>query len=918
MKKRFSIVVLLIFIFTFALGKSDISKYEDLIKKIDIPYKKYVLNNGLTLIVHEDHKAPIVAVNIWYHVGSKNEKRGKTGFAHLFEHLMFNGSEHYNDEYFKPFEKVGATDMNGTTNNDRTNYFENVPVNAIDLALWMESDRMGHLLGAIDQAKLDEQRGVVINEKKQYENQPYGKAWRIIAEHTYPSEHPYSWPVIGYEEDLKSATLEDVREWFKTYYGPANATLVIAGDVNPEEIKEKVEKYFGSFHSGPPIEKFDRWIPVLRGEHRFVMQDRVPQPRLYRVYNIPEYGSKEGTEFELIADILASGKTSRLYKRLVYDEQLATNVSVFADLKEIAGQLIIVVDLRNDADMGEVERILNEEIDKFLTKGPTDDELDRVKIGYFSDFIRGIERIGGFGGKSDILARNQVFIGDPSHYKRQLQWVAKVTKKDILSTARKWMGPGYFVLEVHPFPNYTSTLGDVDRAKLPEVGSPPEPEFPDFVKFEMNNRLEVYLVERKSIPAVNAMLIINAGYSSDQLSKPGVANFAMDMLNEGTRKYTSLELNDELERIGASIVTGANLDYSYVNLTSLNTTLDKAFELFSEVVLNPSFPSDEIERVRKRIIANIQQEMARPVYMALRVLPRFIYGKDHPYGNPMTGSGTIESINSITREDLVNYYKVWFKPNNSKLIVVGDITRSDLRAILDKYFSKWKPGGVPEIKISKVTFPEKSVVYIMDKPQSPQSVIIAGHIAPLKNDPDNLAIEAMNRILGGTFTSRINMNLREEKHWSYGARSLVLDARGQPPFIVYAPVQIDKTADAMNEILGELNGILTEEPITEEEFDKTVKNMVLSLPGRWETNRSILSSLAEIVIYDLPSDYYKKYPDEVKSLDISKLQKAAKKTIHPDKLIWVVVGDKEKIMGSIKKAGFTEIHLIDTEGNLIE
>lgn len=890
----------------------------ELIRKVDIPFQKYVLKNGLTLIVHEDHKAPIVAVNVWYHVGSKNEKKGKTGFAHLFEHLMFNGTENFNDEYFKPFEMVGATDMNGTTNNDRTNYFENVPKNALELALWMESDRMGHLLGAIDQAKLDEQRGVVQNEKRQGENQPYGKVWEILGKYTFPEEHPYSWPVIGYMEDLDAASLEDVHEWFKNYYGAANAVLTIAGDVKAEEVKALVEKYFGDIPSGPPVAKMDKWIPVLKGESRYIMQDRVPQARLYKVYNLPEVGSREGTYFELISAILTSGKTSRLYKRLVYDEQLATNVNAFAYLREIAGQFIIMVNVRPGVEMAKVEKALNEELEKFLQSGPTPDELDRAKTVLISDFVKGIERIGGFGGKSDILASNEVYNGDPAHYKKELEWVATATPAELLNTAKEWMTPGSFVLEVHPFPEYSTISSTVDRSKLPDVGEFPKPDFPEFKKFKMDNGLEVYLVERKSVPAINASLIVDAGFAADQFTKPGVANYTMEMLNEGTKKYNSLQLSDELSKIGADLYTEAQLDVCTVSLNALNTTLDKAFELFSEVALNPTFPDAEIERIRAQIIAGIQREMAQPVSMALRVLPALMYGPNHAYGNPLTGSGTIESVKAITRDDLVNFHKTWFKANNAKLVVVGDITEDQLKTLVNKYFGKWVPGDIPTKNISPVQLPEKSVVYIMDKPQSPQSLIIAGHVGLPKNDPDELAVEAMNTILGGSFTSRINMNLREEKHWSYGARSMMLDAKGQAPFFVYAPVQIDKTSESMMEIVKELNGILTNKPISADELEKVRKNMVLKLPGTWETNSRILSSLSEIITFGLPENYYETYPSRVEGLNLDILQQAASKLLRPDKMIWIVVGDKTKIMEPIKAAGFTEIHLIDPTGKVIE
>ena len=383
---------------------------------ITIPYQRFVLKNGLTLLVHEDHKAPIVAVNIWYHVGSKNERPGRTGFAHLFEHLMFNGSEHFNDDYFQPFERIGATDQNGTTNQDRTNYFENVPTNALDVALWMESDRMGHLLGAIDTAKVNEQRGVVQNEKRQGENQPYGKVNDLMTEGTYPAGHPYSWTVIGSMADLNAASVEDVKEWFRTYYGPNNAVIALAGDITSETARQKVEQFFGDIPATPPIAKQSTWIARRTGSHREIMQDRVPQARIYKEWNIPEYGSAEADYLDLVTDVLAAGKTSRLYKRLVYDDQIATDVAAYVDLREIGGQLVIRATAKPGGDLARVERAIDEELARFIQSGPTASELRRVKTQSRANFIRGVERIGGFGGKSDVLARNEVFTGSADHY----------------------------------------------------------------------------------------------------------------------------------------------------------------------------------------------------------------------------------------------------------------------------------------------------------------------------------------------------------------------------------------------------------------------------------------------------------------------------------------------------------------------
>ena len=370
-------------------------------KDLDIPYQKFVLANGLTVIVHEDHKAPIVAVNVWYHVGSKNETPGKTGFAHLFEHLMFGGSEHAKGRYIDAMERIGATALNGTTGEDRTNYFENVPTSALDYTLWMESDRMGHLLGSLDQRTLDLQRGVVQNEKRQDENGPYGIVEELITKNTYPAGHPYSWTVIGEMADLDAASMKDVRQWFKTYYGPSNVVLVLAGDIDAKTAREKVEKYFGDIPPGPPVARQRVWIAKMTGTHRQVAQDRVPQARLHKVWNIPQYGSADADYLKLVGDCLSWGKTSRLYKRLVYDDQIATSVSASASANEIGGQFYLTATASPGKDLAVVEKEADEELARFLKDGPTADELQRAKTRYEAVLIRGMERIGGFGGKAD-------------------------------------------------------------------------------------------------------------------------------------------------------------------------------------------------------------------------------------------------------------------------------------------------------------------------------------------------------------------------------------------------------------------------------------------------------------------------------------------------------------------------------------
>ncbi len=883
---------------------------------IDIPYKKFVLKNGLTLIVHEDHKAPIVAFNVWYHVGSKNEKLGKTGFAHLFEHLMFNGSENYNDDYFKVMEKIGSTDLNGTTNNDRTNYFETVPTSALDLTLWMESDRMGHLAGAIDQGKLDEQRGVVQNEKRQGENEPYAISEELITHATYPEGHPYSWTVIGSMDDLNAASLDDVHEWFKSYYGAANAVICIAGDINTDEVKQKVDKYFGDIPSGPPVAKFQTYVAQRTGTIRQVAQDRVPQPRIYMVWNIPQWGSEELAHLDLLSDILSSGKSSRLYKRLIYDEQIATRVSAYYSPGEIGSQFFITADVKPGVDVSKVEKEIDEELAKVLKDGPAEKELQKMKTQYFARFVRGIERVGGFGGTSDILAQNMVYGGSPDYYKVYNKYIANTTADNIKATGKKWLSDGVYILDIFPFPQYATTGTDADRTKLPGTDTPPEAQFPKLERAELSNGLKIILANRKSIPVVNFIMMVDAGYASDKFTSPGTANLTMDMLDEGTKKMDALQLSDQLQMLGATLNTGSNLDNSFINMSALKSNLDPSLDLFADVILNPSFPQKELDRLKKQTVVGIQREKASPINMGLRVVPGLIYGKDHPYGNPFTGSGFESTVTKMTRDDMVKFHQTWFKPNNATLIIVGDITMNEAKPKLEKLFSSWKKGDFPKKDIKEVAYQEDSVIYIMDRPGSQSSIIFGAEPAPPYGDKDNIAIDMMNKILGGMFTSRINMNLREDKHWSYGSGSFIANARGQRPYLYYGIVQTDKTKESITEMTKEINQYIGEKPATDAEVQKVIEQNTLSLPGQWETNGRVANSLINMVSYDLADNYYDTYAGKLKSLNKEEIIDAAKKVVKPKNLIWVIVGDKSKIEAGIKTLGY-QVKYIDGDGNVI-
>ena len=895
-------------VFCLFLAGAAVSRAQD----TDIAYTKYVLKNGLTLIVHEDHKAPIVAINLWYHVGSKNEKQGRTGFAHLFEHLMFGGSQHAPGSYIKALESVGATELNGTTSFDRTNYFEDVPTSALDFTLWMEADRMAYL--DLSQKTLDLQRGVVQNEKRQDENQPYDTTEEYFPENTFPAGHPYSWDVIGEMRDLDGASFSDVQEWFKTYYGPSNVVIVLAGDIDPKTAKEKVEKYFGDIPPGPPVTHQQAWIAKMTGTHREVTEERVPLPRIYKIWNVPQFGTADADYLSLVASCLGDGKTSRLYKRLIYDDQIASDVTVYVDAREIAGQFLIQVTAAPGHNLREIEKALDEELARFLKDGPTPAELQRVQTEYLANFTRGIERIGGFGGASDRLAQYAVFTGDPGGYKLALKRVREASAEDLKSAADRWLSDGVFIAEVNPFPDYAATAA-TDHSKAPALAEAPELKLPKLERATLSNGLKVILAARPGAGLVDMWMMADAGGAADQFASPGTAKLAASLLTDGTQTRNALEINDQTALLGAELGSYADLDFSYVRLSALKKNLDPSIELFTDVILNPSFPEADFKREQKLQLDAIEQEKDQPVTMGLRVLPKFLYGAGHAYGNPLTGSGTTESVEKITRDDLVKFHNTWFKPNNATLVITGDTTLAEITPRLEKAFGGWKAGTVPVKNIASVPLAPKSVVYIVDKPNAGQSFILAGEVATLPNTPEEIATQAMNDDIGGQFSSRLNMNIREDKHWSYGVGTFLAGARGQRPFLIFAPVQTDKTKESLVEINKELRGFLSDHPVTPEELARIQANETLSLPGSRETIDEVGGSITNMVEYRWSDDYYNTMAGKIRALKASDLDAAAKRVIYPDHLVWVVVGDRAKIEAGIRELNFGEIRFIDADGN---
>ena len=790
---------------------------------VDIPYQKFVLDNGLTLIVHEDHKAPVVAVNVWYHVGSKDEHPGRTGFAHLFEHLMFNGSENYKDDWFKVMEAAGASKLNGSTWLDRTNYFQNVPTSALDLTLWMESDRMGHLLGAITKEVLDEQRGVVQNEKRQRENAPYGAVDELITTSTYPVGHPYSWETIGSMEDLNAASIDDVKDWFRAYYGAANAVLVLAGDITAAEAKQKVQKYFGDIPSGPVIKRQEEWISKMVGTRRAMIQDHVPQARIYKVWNIPGYKQRDFTLLDMTCDLLGNGKNSRLYKRLVYTDRTATAVAADIGPFEIGSQIQLYVTVKPGADPAAVEKAIDEELAKFLATGPTAAEVERIRTANYANFARAIERIDGFGGKSQILAESMVYGNSPDFYKTRLGWIASATPADVQGAAKRWLADGVFIVNVVPEPTFKTAVSDVDRSKLPVTGTPPSLNLPGPARAKLSNGLQVVVVERHNAPIVDFTLISDVGFAADSQAKPGTARLSMLMLQEGTKTRSSTQIAERSESLGAKLGVGSSLDRSYLSMNALSSRLGESLDLYTDLLLNPTFPAKELDRLRGQTLATIQQEKVQPQGIINRILPKLIYGAGHPYSNPGSGTGTEEAVKSFTPADLSGFYKHWVRPDNSVLLVVGDTSLAKIQPLLEQHLAGWRtPAEAKPVKnIAAVALAPKARVFLIDRPGAEQSQINASTVGPTRADPNHISYVAIETLLGGNFTSRLNMNLREGKHWSYGAGARLTDAVGQGMFRAGAGVQTDKTSESMVEIRKELRDLLDSKKTNEAELKFT-------------------------------------------------------------------------------------------------
>ena len=884
---------------------------------VSISYEKFTLPNGLDVILHEDHTLPVAAVNVWYHVGSKNEEPGRTGFAHLFEHVMFEGSKHHKGSFFDPLQKVGAN-LNGSTTPDRTNYWENVPSNYLELALWLESDRMGFLLDALDQKAFDIQRDVVKNERRQsYENRPYGMAYLTLQPTVFPAPHPYNWPTIGSQEDLDAAELDDVKDFFRRFYAPSNASIAIAGDIDPDGTRRLVERYFGDLPPGPPINRIRRMDSELKGMASLVLRDRVQLPRLYLVWPTAPAFDDEQPALEVLSAILGDGKSSRLYRSLVYERQIARDVSVYHYGQEIAGEFFVQVTANAGQSLEEIEELVRQELDTLRQSGPTDHELQRAKNRIESQHVRQLERVGGFGGRADQLNYYNTYTGDPSGINTDLDRYLAATADDVYRAAKTALGENMVRLTVLPEQQLSATSAALDRTAMP--GASPSPTFspPVPTRATLSNGMKLVLVEKPGLPVVAQGLLIRAGGITDPADKPGVASLTATMLSEGTTTRTSQQISDEMEFLGSQLRASASREFATLSAETLTSHWQHALGILADVVQNATFPADEFDRVRSERLTDLSRIPDSPQAIAGRASQALLFGAGTRYGHPL--SGTEAAVKTFSRDDLASHHAAYYAPENATLLLVGDISRDEAIEQAESTFGGWQVGAASDSDSDADGTPEDgtTTIYLADKPGAPQSVIRSGYLTVPRHHPDYLALNLLNYILGGQFSARLNMNLRQDKGYSYGYMSGIDWLTGPSALTAGGSVQTEVTKESVAETVKEFEEIRGSRPVTQEEFDDAVNGILRGLPNQFETHGQVLNQLVRLIAFDLPDDYFSTYASEVARLTLDDIHRVADAHIKSAALKIVVAGDASQVEHALRELGYPVVS-IDYEGTKLD
>ena len=899
-----------------------------------VPFEKYTLPNGLDVILSQNQRLPMVAVNLWYHVGPANEEPGRTGFAHLFEHMMFQSSKHVpEDSHIRLLEAAGASNLNGTTDFDRTNYFETVPANQLELALWLESDRMGYLLEKIDQAALSNQQDVVRNERRQsVENRPYGLAQETLVQSLFPRGHPYYGNVIGSHEDIQAVELDDVNRFFRQYYAPNNASLAIVGDFDPVQTKKLVEKYFGTLKRGPAVPPVEADTPRITSERRRIVSARVELPRVYMAWLSPPIFEPGDAEADIAAGILGTGRSSRLYRKLVYEKQIAQDVSARQESLVLGSIFQIQATARPGHTAEELEQAIDEELAALKMQPPEPREVEQSRNTLETGIIGRLERLGGFGGVADRLNSYNHYLGTPDYLEKDIERYRSVTPASVQAFAREHLGAAARVV-VHAVPGEPEAAPPA-QAPTPAPTAAPEGEGQSINedepwRFEMPlagtvrplqlatpasatlpSGLTLILNERRGVPIVAANLVFRTGSAANPLDKAGLASFVGAMLDEGTTTREALQIADEVAYLGATLTTGSTMDATTVRARSLLKNFEATLNLMADVALRPSFPAEEIERQRASRLGQLVQRRDNPGQVASEVMADALYGPRHPYG--YTEIGTESSMNAVVRDDMVAFWKQHFVPGNAALVVAGDISMSELRALAEEAFAEWS-GDVPMRVPLGTADTTTARVIIVDKPGTPQTQLRVASIGAARSSPDFRALQVMNTALGGLFSSRINMNLREQHGYSYGAYSAFVFRRGAGPFVVAGGVRTDATAPAVTEIFKEIAGMIAQ-PMSREELRKAKDSMTNSLPGEFETGVNAVNSFSNVFVYDLGLDYYSGYARQVNAVTAEQALDVARRYLVPERLVVIAVGDRTAIEGDLKSLNLGTVEFRDAQG----
>jgi len=891
-----------------------------LARSVNIPYEAFTLDNGLRVVVHTDRKAPLVAVQAWYNVGSKDEPDGKTGYAHLFEHIgLFNPTENLPGGLMEPLRAIGATDWNGTTWFDRTNFFQTVPTSALEQALYMESDRMGHLLGALNQERLDNQRGVVQNEKRQGDNQPYGLVEYAQLEALFPKGHPYYHSTIGSMADLDAASLEDLRAWHRDHYGPNNAVLVLAGDVDVPTARKLVQQYFGDIPRGAVNAPAQADIPTLPARIDRTLHDRVSNTRLYRSWIVPGLVDASAADLDVAATVLGGLASSRLDNALVRGDETAVAVTASYQPFHRIGMFEASVDVKPGQDVAVVSRKLDELIGEFIKNGPSEDEVARVTATRMAEKIRALEPVGGFTGKSVVLAEGALYADDPGFYKRELAEYGKVTPASVRATIGKWLSRPVLAIRVdpgerepyadaastRPAPKPAAPLAVKPREAMPGVGEMKTLDFPTVERAKLRNGVEVVYARSTTVPLTQVAVEFDAGVAADPADALGTQRLMLNVLEQGTASMDAVQIAEASERLGAQLTTNATLDRTAVSLSVVSPNLAPGLDLLADVIRNPAFKAEDIDRLREVQLAGIAQEQTSPNGMGARALPGIIYGPTHPYGRAFSGMGSPEAVKALDREDLSAFHQHWIRPDNARIFVVSDQPLSELKPLLDASFGDWQaPALAKGSKDFSAALPApKPRIVLIDRPQSPQSIILGAAVLPVTGRDDLVAFNAANEVIGNGFLSRINQDIRETRGWSYGLSGRLTLAEQRSPYIINAPVQSNRTGESIKVLIDQYRHFLSDKGVSDAERLRTINGNVRQIPGGFETSAAVLGALRTNALYGRPDNYWETLGPRYESLDAASMDAAARRVIKDSDFVWVVVGDAATVKPQLEGLG---------------